>query len=142
MPRLRDRRWRYEATIDATVALIMGPTDGPNEMTVDELAVAWEVERDRIMSAYGGPAGTRPWGFWQFDLGEPMPAGNGAEAVRLAELGLLTVEEAAALQERANESRLRLGTDREQVSGGNRETGVSMDRRHVDVWEAVERARP
>jgi hypothetical protein len=96
----------------------------------------------------GGPHGTRPWGWWRFEIGEDPPRPDEAgvtdhrelEAVRLAELGELTSHELAALDEQANEARLRIGTDSERLSGGGREYGVSMDQRDVDLWEAVERA--
>jgi hypothetical protein len=69
--------------------------------------------------------------------------GVGDETVRLAELGELTAEELAALGEEANEARLRVGTDDEQISGGGRNTprAVSVDVRAVELWERVEAAR-
>jgi hypothetical protein len=145
MPRLRDRRWRYEPTVEATLDLMIGPTDAPGELTVGQLEVAWEVERDRITDGYNGPPGTRPWAFWVFDLGEEPPrpddddqGGSFAlEAVRLAELGELTDDELAALREQANEAKLRIGTGSERISGGWRKYGISMDQQDVDLWEAV-----
>jgi hypothetical protein len=52
--------------------------------------------------------------------------------LRLAELSRLTDGELAALQERANEARLRIGTSREVLSNGD-----SLDRRAVELFEAV-----
>ena len=137
MPRIRERLWRHEPTVNAAIDLTMGPTDAEGELTVDQLEVAWEIEGDRLMSEYRGPAGTRPWAHWWFDLGEQQPADWAAETVRLGELGELGADELAALRERANEARLRIGTDSERISGGWRENGVSMDVRAVELFEAV-----
>jgi len=60
--------------------------------------------------------------------------------VRLAELGELRPDELAALGEGATEARLRVGTPRERISGGNRESGVSVDAAAVALWDAVELA--
>jgi hypothetical protein len=73
--------------VDAAVDLLMGPTDAPGKLTVDQLEVAWLMERDRVLDEYRGPPGTRPWAYWRFDLGEEKPANWGEEAIRLAELG-------------------------------------------------------
>ena len=40
MPRFRDRVWRYESTIRATLDFLMGPTDAPGELTVEQLGAA------------------------------------------------------------------------------------------------------
>ena len=99
------------------------------------------------MADHRPPPGSRPWGFWRFELGEEPPRPDDLtdhrelEAVRLAELGELNSSELAALHEKANEARLRVGTMSERISGGWREHGVSMDQRDVDLWDAVERAR-
>ena len=58
----------------------------------------------------------RPWGWWAFEAGEEMPLKRDEETLRLAEFGELTDVELAALRERANEAKLRVGTDREHVS--------------------------
>jgi len=151
VPRLRDRRWRHERTVDATIDLMIGPAECPitprgapgavrwQGLTDEQLAVAWLVEREVLMSHPRLP-GTRPWGFWRFELGEEMPSRADAQAVRLAELGLLTADEFAGLYERATEARMRVGTDRERISGGNRESGVSLDAAAVELWEAVQHA--
>ena len=65
------------------------------------------------------------------------------ETLRLAELGLLEADELAAPAERAHEASLRVGTPRDQISGGDRETGVSMDAAVVTLSDAVrERTDP
>ena len=74
------------------------------------------------------------WGWWAFVAGEDMPHGQYAESVRLGELGELSADDLAALRERANEARLRIGTPRERLSNG-----VSVDARAVGLWEAVNR---
>jgi hypothetical protein len=144
MPRLRELLWRHEPRVNASIDLLMGPTDAPGELTVDQLEVAWQIERDRLLSEYRGPPGTRPWAWWWFDLGEQQPHDWAAEAVRLAELGELRDDELAALRERANEAKLRVGTPRERVSGGSLRYGgcavVSVDRRAVELFEAVRTA--
>lgn len=129
--------------------LCMGPTDAPGEYTAEELEALWLLYRDQIMSGpQGRQSGRRPWGWWQFDAGEPQSAWDGTEerygdeTVRLAQLGELTVEEVAALREEANEARLRIGTDAEHIAGGWRTTpgAVSMDACAVELWERVEAA--
>jgi hypothetical protein len=69
---------------------------------------------------------------------------HGIEPIRLAELGELTREELAALEEDANVARPRIGTDAERISGGSRNTpsAVSMDQQDVDLWQAVKAALP
>jgi hypothetical protein len=125
MARLRDRsRLDPNRLAGMTMELLIGPTRGFGP-TVDDLGVAWALRADDIMSVHDGRAGTRPWAYWAFDLDEAKPSGWDAEAVRLAELGLLGRGELAALRERANEARLRMGTDKERISGGgNRASGV------------------
>ena len=122
-----------------TMELQIGPVEGFGP-TVEDLELAWELRGDDVMRDYGGPAGTRPWAYWQFDVGEPKPVGWGAEAVRLAELGLLEAAELAAIRERANEASLRVGTPRELIAGGNRESGKSIDAERVELGESVRRA--
>jgi hypothetical protein len=83
-----------------------------------------------------GPPGTRPWAYSVFDLGEEKPQdGSDAEAIRLAELGELRPDELAALHERANEAKTRIGTPSELLSDGK-----SLDRRCVGLYERVEDA--
>jgi len=104
-------------------------TIGPSTHSLEELELGWRCHGNEVMEDYVGPPGTRPWGWWAFEAGEELPrerwnseAGRlenrGAETVRLAELGELTDSELAALRERANEARLRIGTPREVLSDG------------------------
>lgn len=102
------------------------------EFTEEELRLGWLYHGRSLMDDYRGPPGTRPWGWWRFEAGEELPAGQDAQARRLAELGELTEYERAALQERANEARTRIGTGAELISGG-----ISVDRRRVELWECV-----
>ena len=127
-----------ELNTDLTYALLMGPAEGDG-LSDEDLELGWRYRGERIMEDHRGRPGTRPWGWWVFEVGEDPPP-RALEAVRLAELGELTREELAALRERANEARLRIGTTGERISGGGREHGVSMDVRAVELWEAVERA--
>jgi len=91
--------------------------------TREELEVAWRIRRQELMERSRLP-GTRPWGFWVFELGEELPRDTHyAEAVRLAELGELDPDERAAIAEKANEARMRLGTPREQHNGRPGEGG-------------------
>jgi hypothetical protein len=138
-----------------TLDLLMGPTKGEHEYTLEELEVFWELYGDEILSGRQGRShGRRPWAWWQFEAREPMPRarwipgegshlgrmeGVGDETVRLAELGELTAEELAALREEANEASMRIGTDAEHISRGWRNTpgAVSMDGRAVELWERV-----
>jgi hypothetical protein len=55
--------------------------------------------------------------------------------LRLAELGELRPDELAAVRERANEARLRVGTAAERISGGGRDSSgaVSMDARAAEL---------
>ncbi len=137
MPRLRDGGLRpgFDPAKPATIDLRLGPVDG--ELSVDELELAWSVQRERIMTLYAEPAyaGARPWAYWAFDLEEEMPDGDLAEAVRLAELGELRLDELAALKEQAVEAGLRVGTDAEHHG-----PDCWPDRAAVSLWEAVTRA--
>jgi len=119
-----------------TIELLIGPTTFEADPTVEELGVAWELHGARLMADYNGPPGTRPWAWWTFNLGEEMPQGGwDAEAIRLAELGELRPDELAALHERANEAKTRIGTPGELLSDGK-----SLDRRRVELYERVEEA--
>jgi hypothetical protein len=135
MPRLREQRWRHEPTVNAAIELLTGPVDGG--LTVDQLKVAWEVERGWLMTDGGRGPGRRPWAHWWFDLGEEIPRDFAAEAVRLAELGLLRDDELAALRERATEARLRVGTAAERISALGTHMEQRPDRDAVALYEAV-----
>jgi hypothetical protein len=114
-----------------TLALIGGPTEGG--LTEEQLKLAWE--------AYGGDdlmlkrPGARAWAYWKFEVGEEPPDDD-HEPIRLAELGLLRDDEIAAIAERANEGRARIGTGAEHYGWG----GYYPDREAVELHEAVKRA--
>jgi hypothetical protein len=133
---------RYEPTVNATLDLTMGPTDAPGELTVEQLEVAWEVERDSLMDhcRRNPNPGWRSWGWWQFEAGEEMPRGRDAETLRLAELGELRDDELAALQERANEARLRVDTGGERISAFRTDFEQRPDRDAVALHARVEAA--
>ena len=80
--------------------------------------------------AQRGP-GQRPWAYWRFELGEEPPQDD-RQPIRLAELGLLRDDEVAAIAERANEARPRIGTTAEHY-GPN----CWPDRDAVELHEAV-----
>lgn len=104
MTRLRDTSWRYDPSLPVRLSLIMGPGDG---LTDEQLAAAWRVEGPQLMESCRdnpNPA-WRCWAYWRFELGEPQPPDEVAEAVRLAELGELRPDEIANLRRRAGGSR-------------------------------------
>ena len=126
-----------DLSMELVLALLIGPTED-DDLTDEDLELGWRYRGEQIMEDYRGVLGTRPWGWWKFAAGEEKPASDrGAEAVRLAELGELRADELAALRERANEAKLRIGTPRERVSGGGVPHGVSVDVRDVELFEAV-----
>jgi hypothetical protein len=112
--------------------LIIGPAMG--EFTDEQLELAWHAYGEEIMA---GPssAGRRPWAYWEFELKEERPDGD-EEAIRLAELGLLRDDEVAAIAERANEGRARIGTTAEHIGWND----YYPDRDAVELHEAVKRA--
>jgi hypothetical protein len=131
--------------VDAMLDLIIGPVEGG--LTEKQLEIAWEAYGEELMG-WRHPDGTRPWGYWRFVLGEEMPRSRWdgesvqdkhAETIRLAELGELRDDEIAAIAEKANEARLRVGTDSERVSGGWVGTpgAVLVDREDIELYEAV-----
>jgi hypothetical protein len=99
----------YPRNTHLGLALLIGPTLGDGSATT-----IWSSAGDTTTLASLGQhadrAGCRPWGWWAFEAGERKPSGNGAQAVRLAELGELRYDELAALRERANEAKTRIGT--------------------------------
>jgi hypothetical protein len=56
--------------------------------------------------------------------------------LRLTELGELTDSEYAAIAEKANEAKLRIGTGHEHLSDG-----ISTDKQAVETLEAVDKVR-
>jgi hypothetical protein len=139
---------------DLRLALLLGPVRDDGLADAD-LELGWRYYGGQIMREDVGPAGTRPWGWWRFVAGEERPRriwnpetrrseGIAAEAVRLAELGELRDDELAALRERANEARPRIGTPHERIAGGSLKRSpraYSVDARAVELLEAVEAAR-
>jgi hypothetical protein len=112
-----------------TLALIGGPA-GP-EFTEEDLRLAWETYGEDLTLR---SPGTRPWAYWRFELGEDPPDGDDA-AIRLAELGLLRDDEIAAIAERANEARARIGTAAEHYGPNYR-----PDHDAVELHEAAREA--
>ena len=132
----------------------------------DERRQAWEERREAIMEEYLTPPsspGQRPWAWWEFEAGrpdhlEPYPdldhfldrehwsEDEEAEAydnyenepiIWMAANGHLTPDELAAITERANEARPRIGTDDEHYGSG----GIDRaDKRAVKLAEAVSEA--
>jgi hypothetical protein len=147
MTRLRrDLEIEVPDRLDATIELIIGPC----VLSEKQLEVAWEAYGDEITGWQHRADASRPWGYWRFVLGEEMPRPHWnpeahrmeekhAETIRLAELGELTDEEVAAIAEKANEAKLRVNTDSEQIGGGNRDSpGAEFpDREAVELYEAV-----
>lgn len=115
--------------IDA-LELIIGPTEG--KYTEEQLEVAWRANREEVLadlSTGRSVPGFRPWAYWKFELAEEPHQDH--EPIRLAELGLLRDEEIAAIAERANEARARIGSTAEHVTA---------DVEVVKLYEAVKRA--
>lgn len=111
MPRLRFRR-RFNADdsrydLDLAIGTDLDFTD-------EELAELWKTRREHVLKTYGGH-GSRPWAMWHFDIGEPKPERKD-EAIRLAELGLLTNDERADIARKAAEAEPRIGTGDEHIS--------------------------
>lgn len=147
MPRPRHRAVAPARHFDLLWTLRTGLCDGDG-FSDEDLRVGWDVYGEALMEERH-PAGTRPWGWWAFVVGEPRPEPRWnqaarrledphVETARLAELGELTPEDLAALREDANEAKLRVGTDSERISGGWRKHGVSLDQQAVELWETVE----
>jgi hypothetical protein len=152
-----------ELDLGMELALIIGPTT-EDPFSDEDLRIAWQHHRARMMEQYCRRPGQRPWGWWFFEAGReehltPYPLRSEFEGtaeervdalieydiepvVFLAANGHLRDDELAALRERANEAKLRIGTGGERISGGfSRSQGaVSYDRRDVELYEAVTEA--
>jgi hypothetical protein len=150
MARLRStaQHWRYDPEsperLDIYLDLIMGPH---GRFTEDQLRIAWEVERDNFRKESRAHPGRRYWGYWKFECGEDPPSEHDLqlpwpEAIRLAELGDLHPDEIAALQERANESQLRInkGEWYEHISAKGTPMERWSDRENVEGWKRVKEA--
>ncbi len=105
---LKSRRGELDG--DAEVELTIGP--GEESVFADDGArrAAWFAHRDELLAQ--GPAGSRPWGFWQYESGlegpPPVPldadgymamSRADAECAWLAKHGKLTVFERRQLEE-------------------------------------------
>lgn len=145
-----------ELNLNLEMALNIGPTTWDN-FSDEDLRVGWEHHRERLMAQGVDVPGRRPWGWWFFEAERdehltpyPLdPEGSVEErskaidayyrepVVWLAEHGHLRDDEIAAIAERANEAKLRVGTDAERTGSG----GVDRpDRRAVELYEAVKGA--
>jgi hypothetical protein len=113
--------------------LVMALTLGPSPVvafTDGQLRRAWSVYRDEVMGGRRSP-GTRPFGFWAYEVGEDPPGDDPAEALRLLELGRLDADEIAAVRERAEEWIEFAGRD---------DTAVTSPRDAVEHMRAQSRA--
>ena len=133
MPRQRDRTPMLPPWA-GIFDLELGPGGG---LTVGQLKLLWDREGEELMRdrVYDG---RRPWAYWRFELGEERPDRD-QEPIRLAELGLLRDEEIAAITEKVNEARVRIGTPAEHISGGG-STCSYPDRETVELGEALSAA--
>lgn len=131
----RDFKVELPNEADSMLELILGPC----QFSEKQLGIAWEAYGEEVMGWQRPGDPWRPWGYWRFVLGEAQPRPRDAETIRLAELGELTDKEIAAIAEKANEAKLRVDTDGERISGGNRDTpGAGFpDREAVELYEAV-----
>jgi hypothetical protein len=125
--------------VGTTLALLVGPIEG--DATEEELELAWEAYGEELMGNIGAgrsAPGFRPWAYWRFELGQEPPDD---EAIRCAELGLIREDEIAAIAERANEARARIGTAAEHISGdGSYRPDVEAVQLHEGVKRALGRA--
>ncbi len=92
--------------LEMSLALMLGPLEGgPSE---GQLHRGWRAFRDELMRdrADGGRvAGSRPWAYWHFELGEDPPEELDEQTVRLAEIGKLTAREAGEVRGRGPASK-------------------------------------
>ena len=139
---------------DELFALMLGHV-GSVFASDEECRAAWVKRREEIM-ARDWPTGHRPWGWWAFEAERPKhlvsltevldfegTQDEEAEALDeyktepvewMAAHGHLTAEEIAAITEKANEARPRIGTDSEHIGSG----GVDRaDQRAVKLYEAI-----
>jgi hypothetical protein len=101
-----DRLFHLELT------LLIGSGDG---FTDTELERGWRLYGKRLTED-GHPRsmpGFRPWGWWRFEAGREEPPRHDEAVLYLAERGELRDHELAAIAERANEGKPRIGTPAE-----------------------------
>lgn len=89
--------------LELHLALVLGP-DGDAPMGV--LRRGWQrFGAEMLADCRRNPVpGWRPAGWWMFDVCEPKPDGDAAEARRLVELGVLKGEELVAVERRARDA--------------------------------------
>jgi hypothetical protein len=134
---------------------------GTNSMFAsdEERREAWEARREKLLQRYLDPPftpGNRPWGWWAYVAERPQHLvalteildfkGTEEEEAEawdeykiepvewMAAHGHLTPEEIAAITEKANEARPRIGTDAEHIGSGGTDRA---DQRAVKLHEAV-----
>jgi hypothetical protein len=71
----------FRRDFDVELGLVIGPVEGDG-LRDEDLKLAWHYHGRRLLERYVGPAATRPWGWWAFEAGEPMPGGGGGAAGR------------------------------------------------------------
>jgi hypothetical protein len=105
------------------------------EFTEAEPERGWRVDGRELTEGARARSGCwRPWGWWRFEAGREEPC-RAEEVVYLAECGELTDAEVAAIAERANEARIRIGTPAEHCGGTD--GSYRPDRDAVKLHEAV-----
>lgn len=129
MPRLRQRR-RQGRPLDF-VDLAIGPAGDYDDAEAEH---AWREHREAMLADCDG---TRPWAWWRYEAGEQRPTGLDAEAIRLAELGELSVAEKQSIARRAAEAEPRIGTAAERISAAGTELERRPDREAVALAEAI-----
>ena len=77
MPRLRHSAYAAARESDLSWALLLGPCEGDG-FSDEDLRVGWDVFGDALMQERHA-AGSRPWGWWEFEACEPRlnPGGTG-----------------------------------------------------------------
>jgi hypothetical protein len=121
----------------------MGRFIGPDASAeIPHLEMVWHAEGDRLLASWhqttpAARAGLRPWAFWRFEVGEDPPEETKAEALRLAQLGLLTDDEHDVLRSRAEAAQQRISTDAQQIGAD-----FYKDRMDAELWDAVLAADP
>lgn len=122
-----------DRTFDLRLDLLIGPT---GQFTDAELERGWKIYGPELTDHVraGSQPGWRPWSWWRFEADREEPSDPEGVAY-LAARGELTDREIAAVAERANEARMRVGTPREHHG-----PDCHPDRDAVDLDEAVKRA--
>jgi hypothetical protein len=145
-----------ELDLNMEMALQIGPTT-EDDLSDEDMRVAWEHHRDRLMAQGSKLPGSRPWGWWAFEAGRdehllPYPSRSEEESAEerskaldayafepvlwLAEHGHLRDDEIAALAEDANVARTRVNTPAEHYG-----PSYFPDRRAIELYERVSAIR-